>query len=33
VTTYAMYGEWRAEAYIGDADAPCVRPLEFVIEP
>lgn len=33
VTTYALYGEWRAEAYIGDAGSPCARPLDFVIEP
>jgi hypothetical protein len=33
VTTYALYGEWRAEAYIGEAESPCTRPLDFVIEP
>jgi hypothetical protein len=33
ITTYALFGEWRAEVYLDDAEAPCTRPLEFVIEP
>jgi hypothetical protein len=33
ITTYALFGEWRAEAYVDGADSPCTRPLEFVIEP
>ena len=33
ITTYALFGEWRAEAYLGDAESPCTRSLEFVIEP
>jgi hypothetical protein len=33
ITTHALFGEWRAEVYLGDAAAPCARPLEFVIEP
>jgi len=33
ITTYALFGEWRAEVYLDAADAPCTRTLEFVIEP
>jgi hypothetical protein len=33
ITTHALFGEWRAEVYVGDATAPCARPLEFVIGP
>lgn len=33
VTAYALFGEWRAEAFVGDAENPCSRPLEFVLEP
>jgi hypothetical protein len=33
ITTYALFGPWRAEAYLDEADSPCTRPLEFVIEP
>jgi hypothetical protein len=33
VTTYALFGPWRAEVYLDEAESPCTRPLEFVIEP
>jgi hypothetical protein len=33
ITTFALFGEWRAEVYLDDDAAPCTRPLEFVIEP
>lgn len=33
ITSYALFGEWRAEAYLNDAESPCIHPLEFVIEP
>lgn len=33
ITTYALFGEWRAEAYLEGSETPCARPLEFVIEP
>jgi len=33
ITTFALFGEWRAEVYLEGSDAPCTRPLEFVIEP
>jgi hypothetical protein len=33
ITSHALFGEWRAEAYLGDAESPCTRSLEFVIEP
>jgi hypothetical protein len=33
ITTYALFGEWRAEFYLDGAESPCTRPLEFVIEP
>lgn len=33
ITTYAMFGTWRAEVYLDGADTPCTRPMEFVIEP
>lgn len=33
ITTYALYGEWRAEAYFNGASVSCAPPLEFVIGP
>jgi hypothetical protein len=33
VTSYALFGEWRAEVYLDGSEAPCAQPLEFVIEP
>ncbi len=33
ITTFELFGEWRAEAYLDGSAAPCTRPLEFVIEP
>ena len=32
VTTFALFGEWRAEAYLEGAETACTRPLKFVIE-
>ncbi len=33
ITTFALFGEWRAEVYLDAAETLCTRPLEFVIEP
>jgi len=33
ITTHALFGEWRAEVYLDGAEAPCIRPLKFVINP
>jgi hypothetical protein len=33
ITTYALFGEWRAEVYVDGAETPCTRPLQFVIDP
>ena len=33
ITTHGLFGEWRAEVYLDGAEAPCTRPLRFVIKP
>lgn len=33
ITAHDLYGVWRAEVHLDGTEAPCIRPLAFVIEP
>lgn len=33
ITNHGLFGEWRAEVYVDGSETPCLRPLEFSIEP